>query len=63
MAERLTRGEVEALVRQANSPDLLIAEKARLKLVALSRRPNAFPDPATQAWVSEIVRSWMLGPG
>jgi hypothetical protein len=60
MTEKLTKEDLETLVRQANNPLPGIAGPARQRLIEISHDPESLPDEPSKVWVSSIVKDWIL---
>lgn len=62
MTEKLTREDVDTLIRLANSALPDVVERARKQLIDLSTSLGRLPDQASRAAVTEVVRQWFILP-
>lgn len=49
-----------AILEDANSQNMALAEPARAKLIALARDPAAIGDPDLQAWLKNEIAIWSI---
>jgi hypothetical protein len=60
MTSQITQAELSAILEEANSQNMALAEPARAKLIALFQDPTAIRDPDLRFWLQNEIAIWSI---
>ncbi len=60
MTSPFSRTKLTAILEEANSQNMALAEPARAKLIALAQDPVAIGDPDLLLWLKNEIAIWSI---
>jgi hypothetical protein len=60
MTRAITQSDLSALLEDANSQNMALAEPARAKLIAIGQDPAAISDPDIRSWLQNEIAIWSI---
>jgi hypothetical protein len=60
MTSPFSRTKLSAILEEANSQNMALAEPARAKLIALAQDPAAIGDPDLLVWLKNEIAIWSI---
>jgi len=60
MTTPFSRSKLSAILEEANSQNMALAEPARAKLIALAQDPDAIGDPDLLFWLKNEIAIWSI---